>query len=142
MLFGLEATPEELSGGVGRFAGDGDGEGGSEPGDGDFSGEGEKVAQTRLFEPLQATVSYSLLAHAAAHVSQDPELKYLSASHDAHLAAPCVGQSSPAAPVPPTHVHCFETLAPPSPVLSSLDKSLRQGFREETCGARSFCALA
>ena len=65
------------------------------------------VAQARLFEPLQATDSYLLESQAALHVLQDPELKYLLASHDAHLAVLCVGQELPVAPVPPEHVQTF-----------------------------------
>ena len=58
------------------------------------------VAQARLFEPLQATDSYLLESQASLHVLQDPELKYLLASHDTHVV-----HAVPVAPVPPEHVH-------------------------------------
>ena len=73
------------------------------------------VAQTRLFEPLQATVSYSLPAHSGAHVSQEaPVLKYLLPVHEMHLAVLCVGHAVPVAPVPPEHVHVFKVHVSPA----------------------------
>jgi hypothetical protein len=109
VLFVSEKIPDELSGAVGRFSGDRAGEGDGKPRDGD---ETHSVLAFRLYPSLHDAHLAALLVHAdpvagnpllhvhvnAAHATP---LKYLLAPHDVHLAAPCVGQSSPPAPVPP-----------------------------------------